>query len=171
MHIKKIIKNKSLRLAILPIAGILVLLLLGFSAYSIVYAGKIYRNQYIGDDNYAGKKKVQVQSLFESRAEEMLKTSMKLRLEGGDEFELSPTDLGLTYKTDESVNKIWSAGRNHNPFIALAQQIKSIFLKTKHPAIFEINDNVLNEKIATIAEKLLLSLPAPVKSWSPMALV
>jgi len=139
----------------LCIAGLLAILLILFAGYSLFYSKKIYPGQFIGEVNFGGLSKKDAASKFSDMANETLRDQIKLIYsETGSEYSIQPSDIGLQYDVDASVNTLWQVGRGKNVFRAVLAQFLGIYRTNTHQALYTYNSIQLHEKIDSIAKEI-----------------
>ncbi len=155
---------KSLNLVIIILIGIFGLFILSFGIYSIYCSHKIFANQSVGGINLAFKSKNDAKVILEKAAESFSTQNIALELQSDQtkKFTISPTEIGLKYDAEATVNQVWENGRNESIARAFWQQLSSVFVKKDHLMEYSVNDQALGEKIAAIA----LSLDQPEKDFS-----
>jgi vancomycin resistance protein YoaR len=151
----KISKKVLTRRVALGVAGFCVLILLSLGVYSFAYASRVLPHQYFGGTKVSGYKKSDLTSLIKSQTEKSLNTNLVLNnSDQNKNYEVGPMEVGLSYDVDATVNEIWSKGRNNNVFLAIGEEIKVIFTKTRHQAIYSVNEDSLRVKIKQISAEL-----------------
>ncbi len=151
-------RAKAAKFSLIIIISIVGLFLLLFAGYSIVFAHKIYSNQFIDDIDFGGKTKNQAREILQQRTKEFLDNNIDLKYEDGaknvKDYQISPSDLGVSYDIDATIGSLWSYGRSSNIFLSFWQQLKSVLAKNKTNAAYSINRDNLNKKIADIGVEL-----------------
>jgi len=152
---QKINRKKLIKLSALSAAGILIVVLLSFGIFSITYASKSYPRQYIGEMDLGALKRTEIKNRIKNRTDKFLKEKLILiNTNTGRAYEITPAEIGLTYDVDKTVDDVWQSGRNSNVFKAIGEQLRSLFTKTAHNTEYSLNDEVINQKIKTIAKEL-----------------
>ena len=146
------------KISIISAATALGLFLLFFGGYSIIFAQKIYSNQYIGDVSFSGKNKSQAREILQASTKDFTDKEIVLKYQNDTSesktYSIKPSDLGLQYNVDATIEDLWHYGRNDNIFVSFWQQLKSIFHKNQSKADYAINEDSINQKIAQIAAEL-----------------
>jgi len=146
---------KTLKFSGLGLAGLIVLALIAFGVYSLAYAHKTYRNQYIGDINLSGKSKTELHSIIQSSGTAFLNHSISLEYsDSGKVYQIDPKEIGLSIDVDKTTDAVWSAGRDSNVLQAAWQQLQSIFIRQNRSAAFTLNNDALITKVQAIATEL-----------------
>lgn len=149
---------KIFKYLILSIIGFMVLFLLFFGGYSIIFAKKIYTNQYIGEINFSGKNKDQAKDILQDKTKEFIGKNIELKYTGKDGetrvYAIKPSDLGLQYNIDVTTDNLWHYGRTDNIFTSFWQQFRSVFQKNGHQSEYTINEDSINQKISEIASQV-----------------
>ncbi|MFA6963126.1 MAG: VanW family protein [Patescibacteria group bacterium] len=154
MHIKPKTK-KILRIGLLAVAGLLALSLILFAGYSLFYSKKIFPRQHIGELDLGGMKKKSASEELSSNAGDVLKNPIKLiYMETGAEYSINPSDIGLQYDLDATVNSLWQVGRDERVAKAAWAQLETVYKDSVHPAVYTYNATQLAEKIASIAKEI-----------------
>lgn len=152
------VNKKHIKIAALSLAGVVVLFLIFFGGYSAVFAKKTFHNQYLGEDNLSGKNKNQLKEIFESKIKEFIDADIVLEYlpdEGEKKnYQFKPSEIGVQYDIDGSVQQIWGYGRGGGIGQSLFEQLLSIFVKNRHQLIYNINEESLDKKVADIATEL-----------------
>lgn len=129
--------------------------LLVFAGYSMTYSSKIYPNQYIGETKLTGLNQADLTKLIKKQITVFGGSTLTLRnSDTGKSYEINPAEIGLNYDLSATVESIWAVGRNKSPFKALKEQIKAVFNRKNHFAIYSLNDDLLNQKIVAVATEL-----------------
>ncbi len=136
-------------------AGLIVLSLLSFAAYSIAFQNKNYINQYVGTINLGGRDKNDTKNVLKEAAEKYQNSQIVLKNTNLNKvYNIDPTEIGLTFDVDRSADEIWSFGRGGSALGNMLDQIKSIFVRRNFDLFISLNEKGLNQKIKTIAEEL-----------------
>ncbi|MFA7253013.1 MAG: VanW family protein [Patescibacteria group bacterium] len=146
--------KRALKLVILCLAAIFCLALVSFGIYSLSYSNKVYARQYIGETSFGGKSKAESRIMIEEKIADFSKRPIVLvNVEDGQKFEINPTEIGLNYNLDATLDLVWGQGRGHI-WPAFLEQLQSIFKKTDHSAVFAPNNESAVAKIKSIAEQI-----------------
>lgn len=157
-RIKNIFKDFFLTLATL-----FCLFLVAFAIYSVSFQHKNYAHQYIGNISLGGKSKAEAEAILQQNAADFLKNKIVLAdTDNNKTYELSPSDIGLTYDIDKTTSMIYSYGKTGAPLEDLLDQFKTIFSHRQYKMVLSLNENTLDEKIASIAT----GLDQPEKDYS-----
>lgn len=142
---------------LLSVAGILLLCLISFGAYSAAFAHKNYLNQRVGSLNLGGKTKDETRAILENNADQFLKQSLSLNFAQTDgkykNYSIDPKDINLQFNTDTTLDQIWQNGRDKNTLSSLWQQLKGIFVVKKYQLVYALDSDILNKKIEAIAKE------------------
>ena len=129
-----------------------------FASYSVIFAHKNYANQFIGDTNLGGKSKAQTKEILQNETGSFLDKEIALTYQNKDgttkSYNIKPSDLGIQYNVDATVDKLWHTGRTDNIFVSLWQQLQSLFKHNNQSADYAINDESLNKKISEISAQV-----------------
>ena len=159
----KFFKRKSVKVSILVVGIVLVLALLSFAGYSVFYASKVYPNQFIGSQKLAGLTRPELASLINKQTSDFEKSVITLKNSDQNKtYTINPAEISLNYDASVTLDKIWAIGRNNNVYLALKEQIKSLFVKNRLQAVFTFNEDALNKKVAAVAA----GLDQPEKDYS-----
>jgi vancomycin resistance protein YoaR len=149
------LKKAQLRSLYLSLAIIFGTLVFCAGAYSISHNGKVFKNQFLGAVELSGKTKAELQSEVEQQAKYYLQAdSLKLVFADGDkkkEYLLDPTEIGLDYDIEKTVEAIWAFGRRESVARSFLEQIQSILFGNHEKAVYTLNDKALAQKIMEIA--------------------
>jgi len=156
---KRLLNIKKTRIILFSVFALLIIFFLVFGLYSVIYANKIYSNQYIGGIDLGGQSKEEAQGILSNEAKVFLEESIVLNYQiesGKDEkqFSLKPEELGLKYDVEKTVDGIWDYGRNDKAYLSFFEQLKALFAKTNHNFQTDLNTEALNKKISEIAADL-----------------
>lgn len=133
----------------------MVLVLLSFAIYSISFNSKVYRNQYLGETKLSGLSRTDLTTLIKKRIAKTSGSTLTLKnSDSGKTYEINPAEIGLNYDVDATVAVIWSGGRNKSAVTALKEQIKTVFTRSDHSAVYTLNSDALDQKIIAIAAEL-----------------
>jgi len=152
---KNINKKFVIRRAALIAACILVVIFLSIGIYSVVYANKVLPNQYLGGENISGKNKASLSDEIKAKTEQASNSTITLtNTDQNKEYKINLVEIGLNYDPDGTIEEVWSTGHSRNAFRAILEEIGAIFFKTKHQAVFNLNEESLTQKIAQISSDL-----------------
>lgn len=159
-------RKKLAKIGLISICIALGLFLVLFAGYSAIYAHKNYANQYIGGTNFGGKDKAKSKEILQTKTKEFLDQEIKLIYEEKEqknkEYSIKPSDLGIQYNIDATLDNLWGFGRRESVFTSFWQQLQSIFRQNRQQAVYSINESSLNKKI----EEIALALDSPEKDFS-----
>ena len=150
-------RKKIIKYSLISLVGVFSAFLIFFGGYSIVYAKKVLRSQYLGDTSLSGKSKDDLNNYLNERAKDFQSTSITLSYKNGDdekEFAIKPEDIGLNYDISSTRDTIWNYGRAGKVYKNLTQQLLSLFKKKTYFFKYSIDESTLNKKIAEIAAQL-----------------
>ena len=134
-------------------AGFLVLILISFASYSLFYSKKVYLHQFVGQVNYSGMSKQKLVDKLSENAANVLKNPVNLTFtENNAKYSIKPSDIALSFDINATADNVWQVGRNKKVDLAAFEQLKSIFQKQNHTAVFSYNHDLLNQKIADLAK-------------------
>ncbi|OQA04129.1 MAG: Vancomycin B-type resistance protein VanW [bacterium ADurb.Bin400] len=152
---------------VLAIIGVVLVVvpLIVFGVYSALNHNRVYAYQQIGGVTLTGKTKPELHRAILDKTEEVRLNDIVLTYALGEDdktFTIKPVEVGVRYDTDVIVDSIWNYGRHDNAFVALWQQIKGLFTPIEHRAELHYDEELLAEKVATIAQEVDL----PEKDYS-----
>lgn len=154
-------KNKTLKakkfakILLFGFSGLAVVFLIAFGIYSLSFSKKVYARQYIGEINFGGKTKSEASSLLDKNTKNFLNENINLKYldqnNNKKDYGIKPSDLGIQYNIDSTVNDLWQNGRQGNIFESFWQQMKTVFRENKYNADYSLNQDSINQKISEIA--------------------
>lgn len=150
-----------------------------FGGYSLVFSKKAYMNVKLGQWNLGGKNRSQISAILTRESEQFLQNPIvlkyqplsddqKAKLDPGAEvapakdYQIMPSDIGLSYDVDESVQNVMNIGRGGNVALDFWQQLISIFWSQKVEMSYNYNPDALAKKISEISE----GIDQPEKDYS-----
>ncbi|MEI7792732.1 MAG: VanW family protein [Candidatus Berkelbacteria bacterium] len=147
---------KTLQYTVLIVLVVIFVILGSFAGYSISNSKKVYKNQYLAQENYAGKSKIQLFDSVSKLAATIEDNNFELVLESdpSKSYKIPAADVELSYDTVKMVNEIWLVGREKDNFQALIHQLNTLENKTNHAALYTLSDAKLQDKIRKIAAEL-----------------
>lgn len=145
-------KIKYLEWTLLGLLGVIILLAVAFGIYSLIFTSKAYGHSYLGAVDLKGKTKTQTEEIVKNSIDQYLKTSITLK--GPNDYIVNLAELGINYNAESTVNEIWQYGRSGNIINSAFQQFISMFKSRKLAANFSIDENLLSEKINSIAKEI-----------------
>jgi vancomycin resistance protein YoaR len=155
VKINKAETRKLVRVSLFFVVGVLVVFLVLFGVYSIVFSNRVYAHQYIGGTNFSWKSKAEVKQIITQKSADLVSSEIKLIYKdesGSKDFVFKPSEIGINFDIDETVNQVWDVGRRESVGRSFFDQVKSIFKKTRHSSVYAYNQEVLNVKIAGMAK-------------------
>lgn len=150
-------KKRIIKYSLISIFGVFIVFFVAFGAYSITYAKKVYRSQYLGETSLGGKSKDELNSILSEKAKDYQNKTIILSYQNeaaGKEFNIKPEDIGLNYDINATRDSIWNYGRSGKVHSNFAQQFKSIFKKKNYDFKYSIDEAILGKKITEIATEL-----------------
>lgn len=152
---KDINKKVVIRRAALIVACFLVTIFLLIGIYSVIYANKVLPNQYLGSENLGGKNKASLSDEIKTKTDQIANSTITLTdSDQNKEYKINLVEIGLNYDSDGTTQELWSPGHSRNVFQAILEEIRAIFVKTKHYAVFSLNEESLEKKVSQIATEL-----------------
>lgn len=147
---------KALQYTILVVLLLIFVTLGSFAGYSIAHTKKVYKNQYLANQDYSGKSKIELFDTVSKLAATLEDNSFDLVLEGdaGKSYKIPASDVELSYDTAKMVNELWLVGREKDNFQALIHQLNTLENRTNHPVLYTFNESKLQDKISKIAAEL-----------------
>lgn len=98
-------------------------------SYQQVYAGKVYRNVYFGAINLSGLSKKEASSLLENKFKDI--ENQQLTITCGDkEIKATLKDTGLSFSSQDLIDKVYNAGRGNNFWSSLKRSSSTLLRKT-----------------------------------------
>lgn len=157
------IDRKKLKKVALVSTCVVVFLLLSFGIYSFAFAKRVYPKQYLGGEKISGLSHQALIDHVKKTSEKALGSTIVLKSsDNSKEYVVNPAEISLTYDQNATVEQTWQTGRNKKVFEAMAEQLRSIFIKKNYNAIYSYNEESLKTKVATIAT----GLDQPEKDYS-----
>jgi lipoprotein-anchoring transpeptidase ErfK/SrfK len=153
---KSIIRNRGLKIVLiilLSITFVIILLASGAFAYNKVYENKIYPGIKIAGINCGGLTKSEAKSLLDSKLDTYKKENVTLSAKK-QEWKPSFAKLGFESNSQETINNAIIVGRDNNIFVALKEQLNSVFYDNNLPIIYKLNEKTLGSYINSIGEKV-----------------
>ena len=145
--------NKAIQKTTFVIAGFLIGLFLLFTAFNLVYLGKILPHTYIGNLELGGKNKSQALNLLNQQEASLQKTKAQFNFED-NQWEIDSTAIALKFNHEKTVNKAFKIGRSGGFKILVAEQLKAIFAKNKFKAEISYDQQKLTEILTNISQKI-----------------
>jgi len=161
-------KNRRTRIIGAVVASFFVLIMIlsgAFAVYSFFNFDRVYANQYVGNINLAKRTRSEVRDILTKEAADFSSKELILRYKGEKEektYKIKPSEVGLHYDAEATTKKVWDFGREGDIASSSWHQMKSIFVRSEHEAVFTINQGELEAKIKTIAKEIDL----PEKDYS-----
>ncbi|MFA4995807.1 MAG: VanW family protein [Patescibacteria group bacterium] len=150
--------KKYAKICLLGFSGLVIVFLIAFGIYSLAFSKKVYAHQYIGEINFSGKTKEEIQRIIEDKSKEVggAKIELKYQNDNSDEkiYVIDPSEIGLQYDVKATVDEVWGQGRSKGTFKSFLEQLKSVFAGTDHEAIYSLNLEGLTLKVKNIAIEL-----------------
>lgn len=121
--------------------------------YQYAYAGKIYKNVFVGDINLSGKTQAQAKSLIENATSPSL--SNELVAKSSDKTYRSKfSDTGIYLNADKEALKAYQQGRSGNFFLSIYASVKTLAHKTPLSSNYSFDPNLYKDYSTKAAENL-----------------
>jgi vancomycin resistance protein YoaR len=148
--------TKMMQYSILVVLAIILVIIGSFAGYSLSNSKKVYKNQFLANQNLSGKSKIELFDSVSKLAATFEDNNLQLVLESDNtkSYKIAPADIDLSYDTATMVNQIWQVGREEDNFQALIHQMNTLENKTTHPVAYTLNEAKLDDKIKAIATEL-----------------
>lgn len=144
------------------------ILAVAFGGYSIVFAKKAYMNVKLGEWNLGGKNRSQISAILSRESEQFLNNPVtlkyqplseeeKVKLESGakpaeaKDYQIMPSDIGLSYDINKSVDNVMNIGRGGSVGRDFWQQLVSLVWIQKVEMNLTYNPEALSKKISEIS--------------------
>ena len=157
-EVKKSFQRLTLKWGLISFFGLLLLI---FITYHLAYFKKIYPGVSIAYQNVENKTIEEGSNYLENYINQNKASSLKLASQENQSWEIELEKLDFFYDTNLSVEKAYQVGRNKKPFLDLKNKTKSYFQGTNLGLDYSLNQNLLEEKIATIASQVLIPAIEP----------
>lgn len=148
--IKKLWQKKKFRRVVLCSGLIVFVLAASFFIYNLSYQNRIFPHTYIGGVDFGG--------LTKDQAKERLSTLISQNADGklsyqhkDKTYEISFTNLGLTYLQDKSVENLLAIGRNGSLRKIFVELYRSIISRNQTVASFDLEKASLDEYLSSIS--------------------
>jgi len=155
---KKLFQRLTLKWGLISFFG---LLLLVFITYHLAYFKKIYPGVSIAYQNVGNKTIEEGSNYLENYINQNKASSLRLASQESQSWEIKLEELDFFYDTNLSVEKAYQVGRSKRPFLDLKDKTKSYFQGTNLGLDYSLNQNLLEEKIATIASQIFIPAIEP----------
>ena len=157
-EVKKSFQRLTLKWGLISFFGLLLLI---FITYHLAYFKKIYPGVSIAYQNVENKTIEEGSNYLENYINQNKASSLKLASQENQSWEIELEKLDFFYDTNLSVEKAYQVGRNKKPFLDLKNKTKSYFQGTNLGLDYSLNQNLLEEKIATIASQVFIPAIEP----------
>lgn len=157
-EVKKSFQRLTLKWGLISFFGLLLLI---FITYHLAYFKKIYPGVSIAYQNVENKTIEEGSNYLENYINQNKASSLKLASQENQLWEIELEKLDFFYDTNLSVEKAYQVGRNKKPFLDLKNKTKSYFQGTNLGLDYSLNQNLLEEKIATIASQVFIPAIEP----------
>ena len=157
-EVKKSFQRLTLKWGLISFFGLLLLI---FITYHLAYFKKIYPGVSIAYQNVENKTIEEGSNYLENYINQNKTSSLKLASQENQSWEIELEKLDFFYDTNLSVEKAYQVGRNKKPFLDLKNKTKSYFQGTNLGLDYSLNQNLLEEKIATIASQVFIPAIEP----------
>ena len=157
-EVKKSFQRLTLKWGLISFFGLLLLI---FITYHLAYFKKIYPGVSIAYQNVENKTIEEGSNYLENYINQNKTSSLKLASQENQLWEIELEKLDFFYDTNLSVEKAYQVGRNKKPFLDLKNKTKSYFQGTNLGLDYSLNQNLLEEKIATIASQVFIPAIEP----------
>jgi len=144
------------------------ILAVAFGGYSVVFSKKAFLNVKLGDWDLGGKSRGQISAVLSRESEQFLKNPItlkyqplsneeKAKLDAGakpaeaKDYQILPSDVGLSFDIGKSVDNVMSVGRDGGVAHDFWQQLISLFWKQKIEMSVTYNPEALTKKISEIS--------------------
>ena len=144
------------------------ILAVAFGGYSIVFSKKAYMNVKLGDWDMGGKNRSQISAILTRESEQFLQNPIILKYQPlsaeekskldknaepaeAKDYQIMPSDIGLSYDIDKSVDNVMNIGRGGSVARDFWQQLISLFWKQKVEMNMTYNPEALSKKISEIS--------------------
>ena len=157
-EVKKSFQRLTLKWGLISFFGLLLLI---FITYHLAYFKKIYPGVSIAYQNVENKTIEEGSNYLENYINQNKASSLKLASQENQSWEIELEKLDFFYDTNLSVEKAYQVGRSKKPFLDLKNKTKSYFQGTNLGLDYSLNQNLLEEKIATIASQVFIPAIEP----------
>lgn len=157
----------------------LAILAVAFGGYSLVFSKKAFMNVKLGDWNLGGKNRSQISAILSRESEQFLKNPITLKYQPlteeekaklepgvkvaeGQDYQIMPADIGLSYDVNKSVDNVMNIGHGGNIARDFWQQLISLFWPQKVEMNYSYNPEALTKKISKISN----GIDQPEKDYS-----
>lgn len=143
---------RSLKMAGIFLSALIVLMIIGFVAYSLIFHNKVYYGVRTGNLKLASQSRDLASSSIKTASEDFLKQSLELNY-NNKKYQLIPSEISLAYNPESSAENIYNYARGNN-FGDYYLRLKAIFVHHDVSAVYSFNDDALSAKIDGIAKEL-----------------
>jgi len=155
--IKAILQNqrtrKITRYFVVSVISLIIISLLIFGIYSLTYSRKVYGHTVIGQIDFKGKNKKQVEEILKASSDQFLKSSIILKAENSS-YSFVPAELGVNYDIEKTRDNIWNYGRSGDFFRSVTEQLRSMFRKKEIQTSFIVNESLVDDKLNVISKEI-----------------
>lgn len=153
--------RRSWLVALVIIIAIPAFLSIIYASYTLAYRSKIYPNTYVGNVNFGKKTPAEAEELLKQSIQSLPK-ELEITLDGQAKPSIKRDDLSATYNTKDTVDSLYSVGRNASFAQSVAEITKSIISRNHRLAKVAFD----NQKAADALGKTTSALSNPAKDAS-----
>ena len=114
-----------------------------FLIYAVLFANKALPNTYFANLNVAGKNQNQISNVVDARIDSFKDRKLSI-LVGGKIINHSPQELGITYDSNTTKQKILDITFTENPLEGYKNRLRALFIITRIAPNYSIDHSKLN---------------------------
>lgn len=124
----------------ITIGAIILIILIGYLAYDVVYAGRVLAKVRLGQVDLGNQLMAEARASVMTILDETSQQRMTLIMNGSS-VSYTLDDWGVVFDRSATFKAVRNFGRSYNPFLNLVQRVESLFATVQVPAVYNLAGN------------------------------